>query len=214
MKVFRKKILEIYFLLFSLTFLISSCNSLFSLKNISNEYRWKNKKFENPIKINFDYSPEINTQIDTISYFFYKKDIKTIDKQFKVENFLVEKFKKRNILLESQKNDISIKIDTLVFIGYYNNVDVESNVDANIIGSSRKEHFYFKISGEITKKKSSFSRIFIEKEHNTEPRESYLFSGTIVDNGSGANAEQMIENAINEFSYRSYLKLKESIKKE
>lgn len=29
----------------------------------------ENKKIENPIKINFEYSPEINVQIDTISYF-------------------------------------------------------------------------------------------------------------------------------------------------
>jgi hypothetical protein len=43
--------------------------------------------------------------------------------------------------------------------------------------------------------------------HNTYPRESHIISGTIAKDGVNAKASKMIENAINDFSYRVYQSL-------
>jgi hypothetical protein len=216
MKILDKNFIINYTLLISLSIFINSCN-IISLKNFSNDYRWKNKKLEKSINLNFEYSPEVIAKIDnTFSYFFYKKDSTNIDKEFKIEKILTKKFKKRNILLKNnEENNFKLKIDTLFFQGYREVVSVNSNSSSNeYLGNSEKEYFFFKITGSLMKKDSCIAKIFIEKKHNTEPRESYLISGAIVDSGSNANSEKMIENTINEFSFRSYLMIKENMKKE
>ena len=216
MKILNKINIRNYTLLILLLLFISSCNFI-TFKNISNNYRWKNKKIDKPININFEYSPELYSQVDSTSYFFlYKTNLKNIDKQYKIENLLIKKFKKRNIILnQNEKNNFTLKIDTLIFRGYSEQIDVYSNhLDNDYLGMDNKSFFYFKISGNLMKNDSIISNISAEKKHNTSPRESYLFSGTIVSDGVGANSEKMIENVINEFSYRGYLELNENMKKE
>jgi hypothetical protein len=196
-------------LLFFTIFFIVSCN-LLSFKNISNDYRWKKKKFVNSVNLRFIYSPILFKQVGAVnSFFFYKADLKNLDKQYKVESMLIKKFKNRNILLSSE-GIITLKIDTVLFRGYSEMVSVYSNdLDNEYLGTSEKQYFMFKLSGCLMKKDSCISKIEVEKKHNTEPRESFLFSGVIVDGGIGAQTNKMIENTINEFSYRAYLKLKE-----
>lgn len=197
-----KSVIFFFVLLF-----VFSCNFI-SLKNISNDFKWKNKKFAEPFNIKFDYKPILNVQVDTInSLFFYKKDLKKIDTQYNIKNKLIKKLQKRNIKLNLIAK-LSLKIDSIFFQGYSETVSVYSNENSEYIGDSQKEFFLFKLSGRIMKKDSCISKIFIEKKHNTEPRESFLLPGVIVDGGIGAKSEKMIENVINEFSYRVYLKLK------
>jgi len=215
MKILDRKKNGNYTLLILSFILLNSCN-IISLKNFSNDYRWKNKKLKKNVNLKFDYSPKIIREINELSYFFYKKDNENIDREFKIKEILIKKFKKRNILLsENGENEFNLKIDTLLFRNYKEVVSVYSNDSNNeYLGNSDKEYFIFKISGSILKKDSCISKVSVIKKHNTEPRESYLISGAIVDSGSSANSEKMIENTLNEFSYRSYLEIKKKREKE
>ncbi len=95
----------------------------------------------------------------------------------------------------------------MVFQEYSESKSVYSNDGLEYLNESEQDFFKFKIVGSIKSKRLE-EEIAVKKEHNTDPRESYTISGIIVKDGINANAIKMIENTINEFSYRVYEKLK------
>lgn len=99
-------------------------------------------------------------------------------------------------------NQCSLQIKTIKFKTFF-------NPKSNHIGYGDRDFFIFEISGTIRLKDSICFRTTKLLEHNTEPRESHFFSGHIAHDGINANPQTMVQNAINEFSYRTYVKLLE-----
>ena len=198
---------KLTFLIFSiLTFLLISCNAV-SIQNTSNDFKWKNKKFDNKFELKLDYKPTIiNKIISKEPIFFDLNDSLSLDINYRIKSTLVKKLKKRNIYL-TEKDEIILSVDSLVFQEYSESKSVYSNDGLEYLNDSEQDFFKFKIVGFIKSKRLA-EEIVVKKEHNTDPRESYTISGIIVKDGINANAIKMIENTINEFSYRVYEKLK------
>ena len=76
-----------------------SCN-LFSPKNISNDFRWKNKKFSQPYSVVFQYTPEVQTELPKKRepWFYNATDSIDTDKKYNIQSLLEKKLGKRNQL--------------------------------------------------------------------------------------------------------------------
>jgi len=189
-----------------LSFLLISCNAV-SFQNTSNDFKWKNKKFDEEFDLKLEYNPVVvNKIISKEPVFFNLNDTVNLDVKYKIKSTLEKKFKKRNINFV-EKNEITLSIDTLVFQEYVETKSVYSNGEVEYLDVSEQDFFKFEIVGKIKSNKKT-ETISARKEHSTDPRESYTISGVIVKDGINANADKMIENTINEFSYRTYEKLK------
>jgi hypothetical protein len=188
--------------------LLGACN-LISTKNISNEFRWKKRKFKEPVSLKLIYKPVVIKKIEKDALFFYKLDTATLEDHFKIEKKIASTFGKRNMLFKDYA-PIALVIDTVLFRGYEEEVAVHSDDEYfEFIQLSEKDHFIFKISGRLKKDTLVSNTIRTVNHHATEPRESFTFHGVIVKDGVYANSDKMIRNAINEFSYRIYEQLKE-----
>ncbi|WP_417358403.1 hypothetical protein [Flavobacterium sp.] len=187
---------------------VISCN-LFSPKNISNDFRWKNKKFDQPYGINLQYIPEVKTELPTSRepWFYNATDSTDTDKKYRVEELLEKKFRKRNIVY-SQSAKVILRIDKLLFKEYAEPVQVYDG-DMEYIADSTQDFFIFEISASLIKNDSLIQHINLQHHYNNEPRESYVFDGVIVMGGGNASASKMIENSISEFSYRVYQAISE-----
>lgn len=185
--------------------LLSSCNFI-SLKNVSNDFKWKNKKFKEPVAMAMYYQPEVITKIPKERGLFYKEaDSVNIDSNYKIKELLLQKFSKRNIIF-TDSSAVTLTIDKLVFEETSETFSVDDN-DGNHMTSDYKNFFVFEIYGSL-KKDTVVTPLRIKYEHNTEPRESFLIRGMMVTDGLGASTEMMIQNAINMFTYQTYLKIK------
>ncbi len=193
-------------------YFIISCNAI-SLNNVSNDFKWKNKKFKNGEQIALSFSPKIIDSINNSSPFFDKIDVNRIEQEFDIKKTLEVKLKKRNILLK-EENLLKLSVDSLLFKSYSEEVSVYSNSETEYMGTSNKDYFVFKIYGKISYNNQKIKEVFAEKEHNTEPRESFIISSVIVHDGINARSDRMIENTINEFSYEAYKVIKTYINKE
>ncbi|WP_159799181.1 hypothetical protein [Flavobacterium sp. MK4S-17] len=184
----------------------SSCNML-SFENLSNDFKWKNKKFKNQVEINFQYQPEVIAKLHKDVWFYDAEDSIGAEKKYKVKELLEKKLRKRNIVFNTS-SEIALRLDTILFEEYSENITV-TDADNEVIGDADKDTFIFRISGRLIKNDSVLFKIRAAHEQINEPRESYTIPGVIVMGAGGAaNADRMIENAINEFSYRVYEKLK------
>ena len=87
---------KLTFLIFSiLTFLLISCNAV-SIQNTSNDFKWKNKKFDNKFELKLDYKPTIiNKIISKEPIFFDLNDSLSLDIKYRIKSTLVKKLKKR-----------------------------------------------------------------------------------------------------------------------
>ncbi len=187
--------------------LISACN-LVSTKNISNEFRWKKRKFKEPVSLTLIYEPVVIKKIEKDALFFYKLDTATLQDHFKIQQKLQATFKKRNMHF-AQGASLQLVIDTLLFRGYEEEVSVHTDDEfQEFLELSEKDYFIFKLSGHVKKDSLISKNIRVVNRHSTEPRESYTFHGVIVKDGIHADSDKMIRNAINEFSYRVYERLK------
>ncbi|MES2484387.1 MAG: hypothetical protein V4581_00340 [Bacteroidota bacterium] len=183
---------------------------MLSTKNLSNDYRWKNKKFDSPVTINFLYEPQITIDIpkkDT-PYFYNASDTINADKNYYVEELLIAKLDKRNIVLGNE-GTIILKLEKLLFKEKSEDVSVIDN-NGNYLDQSSKDKFTFEIYGSLVRNDSVIAQLVTIYQHSNEPRESYIIPGQIVMGGGAARADSMIENAINEFSFRVYEKLSEA----
>ena len=201
------KMLRQSLIIFVLSTMLLACNAI-STKNISNDFKWKKKKFDSIVYINYQYKPYILNKIISEELVFFKpSDTFKIDSVYKIESILKEKLKKRNILI-GKSNQFSLSVDTLIFKENAEAYSVYNEGNNNeFIGVSEKDYFVFKIIGSVKKKTIKYW-VSAENAHNTIPRESYTMSGIIVKDGINANPHKMIENALNEFTYRVYEKLK------
>lgn len=194
---------------FAFMFLLFSACNIVSTKNISNEFRWKKRKFKEPVSLTLVYKPVVIKKIEKDALFFYKLDTATLQDHFKIKQKLQATFKKRNMLFV-QKAALQLVIDTLLFRGYEEEVAVHTDDEfQEFLELSEKDYFVFKVTGHIKKDSLSSKSIRVVNRHATEPRESYTFHGVIVKDGIHANSDKMIRNAINEFSYRVYEKIKD-----
>ncbi len=188
--------------------LVHSC-SMISLQNISNDKKWKKERFSIPLTMKFEYSPRMITSYSpTYSQYFYKVKHEDVEEKFTLKKNLIDKFRKRNIEL-THKGKYTLRIDSLLFKEYFDNVAVFGNENSGYIGNFEKNYFVFRVYASLIDKKGNAHSVTVVKTHNTEPRESYLIPGAIVDDGAGAFSDKMIENKINEFSYMVYKKVKE-----
>ncbi|WP_340199346.1 hypothetical protein [Ascidiimonas sp. W6] len=193
---------------FLLGILLSACN-IVSTKNISNEFRWKKQKFKEPVPLNLVYNPVVIKKVEKDAMFFYKLDTATLQTHFKIEQKIAETFRKRNMLLVPEA-PLELVIDTILFRGYEEEVAVHTDDEYfEFLELSEKDHFVFKISGHLKKDTLKSKTIRTVNRHATEPRESYTFHGVIVKDGIHANSDKMIQNAINEFSFRVYEEIKD-----
>lgn len=190
-------------LIYLLSFCVLSCN-LLSTENISNNFLFRKKRFEKQFDLRLDYTPVKTSEIE--NNFFYKNvDVNYLDDKYEIKNILNSKFKKRNInFVES--SDFSLKIDTLLFKEFQEEIPVYSNSNVEFISNENKKIFIFKIVGSL-KLKDSVLKINVKKEHVAWPRESYIIKGNIGHSGINAKAEKMIENTISIFSNLVYEKL-------
>ena len=187
-----------------------SCN-LFSPKNISNDFRWKNKKFSQPYSVVFQYTPEVQTELPKKRepWFYNATDSIDTDKKYNIQSLLEKKLGKRNIFF-NDSSTVTLRIEKLLFKEYAESIKVY-NDEVEYIGDSTQDFFIFEISGSMIKNDSVFQQVTIKHHYNNEPRESYVFDGVIVMGGGNASASKMIENSISEFSYRVYEALNEKI---
>ncbi|CAM1343510.1 hypothetical protein [Tenacibaculum amylolyticum] len=209
----RKKTISTHFLIYTVSLFVfvsfTSCNWV-SFRSMRNDFRWKNKKFATPINATLTYSPHFINQVKSKSVFFKETGDYSLKRIYKVKKILVEKLEKRNILLNSSSNDVKIRIDTVLFKGYSESVEVSGLNES--LGHSDRDFFIFKIAGSILLKDSLYTKISTTINHNTEPRESHFFTGFVAHDGINADPKVMVQNAINEFSYRTYEKLEEILK--
>jgi|GEM_PF-2651139 len=186
---------------------LTSCGSLVNPNNISNSWRWKGKKFKQPVELAFHYQPQITVDlpIKDEPWFYNAKDSVGAAENYNVKQLLEKKLKKRNIQMNG--NGITVlKIDRLLFKEYSESVSVTS-IEGEYLGDSSKDFFVFEITGSLVRNDSVIKQFTTKYAHNNEPSESILLSGHIVMDGGGARADKMIENALNEFSYRVYQEL-------
>ena len=186
--------------------LLAGCNAV-SLQNTSNDHKWKNKKFEEIHYLKLIYNPVVVNKITSQEpVFFNRKDTVRPDLTYQVKRILENKFQKRNIVF-IDTGKIILTIDTLIFQEYAESKSVYSNDEVEYLAVSEQDFFKFKIVGTI-KSDTKTETISVTKEHNTDPRESYTIPGVIVKDGINADAKKMIENTINEFSYKTFERLK------
>lgn len=190
-----------------LMLLIYACNSV-SLKNVRNDFKWKKKKFKTDFKIQMIYKPIVLNEVKSEQPEFYSlSDTINIDSIYRIEELLYKKLKKRNVVSD-KKSIVKISIDTLLFREYTEGVSVyEESENNEYIGESERDFFRFEIIGYLSDTLNNSQRIFAENWHETYPRQSFTINGVIVKDGITAKADRMIENAINEFTYRVYEKL-------
>ena len=136
-------------------------------------------------------------------------DSSDTDKKYHIKTLLQEKFGNRNIFF-SDSSTVKLRIEKLLFREYSEPVTVYDE-DAEYVGESTQDFFIFEISGSLLMKDSVAQQVIIEHHYNNEPRESYVLDGVIVMGGGNASASKMIENSINEFSYRVYEAINEKI---
>ncbi|MES2486278.1 MAG: hypothetical protein V4581_10085 [Bacteroidota bacterium] len=180
-------------------FLMLSC----SLKNVSNDFRWKNQKFKESYSLGFEYTPQITIEIPKIDepWFYDSADTVNADRKYRVEELLQKKFSKRNMVF-NESSEVRLRIEKLLFKEYLESVTV--NDESGSIGESSKDYFIFEISGSLIRNDSVIASVSAEHKYNNEPQESDIFDGVIVMGGGNARADKMIENTINEFTYRVY----------
>lgn len=181
---------------------------MLSLKNVSNDFRWKNKKFKEPYALTLEYTPQIINEIPKIGepWFYDKKDTIAADVNYRVKELLEKKMGKRNIVF-NDSSAVTLKIEKLLFKEYAESVTVNS--EDGVVGESSKDYFIFEISGSLIKDGVVISQVSAEHKYNNEPQESDFIDGVIVMGGGGARADRMIENTINMFTYRVYAAITE-----
>jgi hypothetical protein len=183
--------------------LLFSCNAI-STKNWSNSYRWKNQKFDTIQYINLEYKPVIIYDVKPNEPVFLEKTNARADSLYEIRKILIKKFKKRNILF-SNTEGLYISIDSLIFKEHNESTQAFSDLGSQeYIGPSEEDYFHFKIYGHIMNCMGENMEIEASIDHNTTPRESYTIPGWIVKDGINAKPSRMIENTINEFSFRAY----------
>lgn len=195
-----KKIL----LVLAVVALFSSCN-LLSVRNVSNDFKWRNKKFDSPIGMEFLYQPEIVFNQSKNPLFYTVTDSSAIDSIYNIKKLLLKKFAKRN-LIQHEKNTIKLTVEKLKFEEYSESISVNDN-EGNFINMDYKIFFIFEIEGTIVKD-TSVRNVSVRFQHTVEPRESFLIPGHIVNDGIGASTERMLENAVNQFTYRAFEEIK------
>lgn len=193
------------FSLFILLILCSSCH-LLSIRNVSNDFKWKNKKFDKEVGVAFVYQPEVTVIHPKTKepLFFTVDDSANIDTNYKIKEVLLKKFAKRN-LIPDENSPIKLTVEKLKFEEYSESISVDDN-SGNFMGMDYKDFFIFEIDGILTKD-TLVRNVSIRFQHTIEPRESYVFSGVMVYDGIGASTTRMLENAINLFTFRTYEEL-------
>lgn len=193
------------FSIFTLLILCSSCH-LLSIRNVSNDFKWKNKKFDKEVGMSILYQPEITVILPKTKdpLFFTIEDSANIDTNYKIKEILLKKFAKRNLILD-ENSPIKLTVEKLKFEEYSESISVDDN-SGNFMGMDYKDFFIFEIDGILTKD-TLVRKLSIRFQHTIEPRESYVFSGVMVYDGIGASTTRMLENAINLFTFRTYEEL-------
>lgn len=187
------------------TVLFYSCN-LLSVRNVSNDFKWKNKKFDKEVGMALLYQPKVTVIIPQTKdpLFLTRADSTNIDTNYKIKELLVKKFAKRNILPDSNSM-IKLTVEKLKFEEYSESISVQDN-DGDFMGMDDKDFFIFEIEGTLTKDTLTRS-VSVRFQHTIEPRESFILPGMMVHDGIGASTNRMLENAINLFTYRTYEEL-------
>lgn len=194
--------------IFSLIVLLILCCSchLLSMRNVSNDFKWKNKKFDKEVRMSILYQPEVTVILPKTKdpLFFTVEDSANIDTNYKIKEVLLKKFAKRN-LIPDENSPIKLTVEKLKFEEYSESISIDDN-SGNFMGMDYKDFFIFEIDGILTKD-TLVRKVSVRFQHTIEPRESYVFSGVMVYDGIGASTTRMLENAINLFTFRTYEEL-------
>ena len=194
--------------IFSLIVLLILCCSchLLSMRNVSNDFKWKNKKFDKEVRMSILYQPEVTVILPKTKdpLFFTVEDSANINTNYKIKEVLLKKFAKRN-LIPDYNSPIKLTVEKLKFEEYSESISIDDN-SGNFMGMDYKDFFIFEIDGILTRD-TLVRKVSIRFQHTIEPRESYVFSGVMVYDGIGASTTRMLENAINLFTFRTYEEL-------
>lgn len=127
----------------------------FSIENISNDFKWKTKKFESTRFSKLDYAPKIMNSISSSDpVFFNLSDSVATAKKYAIKNLLKLKLMKRNIVYNSSEQT-TLVIDSLTFKEYTASISVSSaydGCDLEHIESSEIDYLEFKTHGRIQSK--------------------------------------------------------------
>ncbi len=184
-----------------LIFFITSCN-LLSFQNIDNEFRWKNRKFENPVEANLVFTPNVVKNYDKESHFLdeYFEDTEKINQFRKI---FKNKLSKRNFKLTEEKTKVKIQVDSLILTEDVNDVNVYSYGEQEYIGNGEEYKVKLKVIGSIIKENTT-ERIETTSKFKSAPREGFLVKGFIANDNITANMDKVFSNFLNEFSYHCY----------
>lgn len=184
-------------------FLIS-CNVI-NLHNVKNDFRWKNKKLSKHLKIHLAFNPIVIKDFDsTSSLVYYFKDSNKITD---IKTALKKKLSRRNFIITPYESQNTITIDTILFLDKAEMVQVLSNDANDVLGDYEKNDIKLKIVGYLNISDSIMARITSEYRYTDEPRESYLIEGSIAYTNAWINLDKVINNIVNEFSYKCYKKI-------
>lgn len=173
------------------------------MRNISNDFKWKNKKFDKEVGMVIIYKPEVTVVLPKTKdpLFFNVEDSTNIDTNYKIKELLLKKFAKRN-LIPNDNSPIKLTVEKLKFEEYSKAISVSDN-SGNFMGMDYTDYFIFEIKGILTKD-TLVRNVSVQFQHTIEPRESFIIPGHIVNDGIGASTERMLENAVNLFTFRTY----------
>jgi len=185
----------------SLFFILTSCN-LLNTHNIKNDYRWKNKKFAESTDVQLLFDPVIYKAYDSTStlHYFLEEPNKLMD----TEKTLKEKLSKRNFTVVPDYQPVILRIDTLAFIDKAEMMSVLSNDGSEILGNYEKNDITIKVIGTLTIHDSTRTTLESQYHYTDEPREGYIIKGTIAYSNAAINLDKVMNNILNEFSYKCY----------
>ncbi|WP_204347088.1 hypothetical protein [Psychroserpens algicola] len=193
-----------------LLLILTSCN-LLHFHNVKNDFKWKNKKLPEKQEIKFMFNPIVVKEFDsssTLKYFF--EDSNKIEE---AEKTLRKKLTKRNFELVELDKSKSIVIDSIIFSDETEMIQVLYNDPSEgIMGYFEKNEIKIKVIGHLYLSDNIKSRILSEYQFSQEPREGYIIKGTVAYTNAGINLDKIINNIMNEFSYRCYLAIQENKK--
>lgn len=182
-----------------------SCN-LLHFHNVTNDFKWKNKKLAKSLEVNLLFHPMVIKDFDSSSTFKYF--FEDSNKIAEIEKILKKKLAKRNFSIVHLNESNSIIVDSLIFSDSAEIVSVLHNDPSKgVFGDFEKNDIKIKVIGRMTIKDSIKSKITSEYQFTSEPREGFVFKETVAYTNAGVNLDKVMSNVLNEFSYRCYEKI-------
>jgi hypothetical protein len=194
-----------FFKLLIISLLVTGC-SLVNLRNLENENKWKNKTLHPPLTVHYDFDPILIRAYDHNSYFL-EDHVEDSTAIYKLDSLLQVKLTHRNFRLSKAPEFNLLKVDSLIFEEYTEQVPVYSEegdylTDATYYWVNLYIHGYLNTGG-------STSELDAQYNFESEPMPGIFISSLTMHHNSGVNIKKVLAILMNRFSYEAYKVAKE-----